>query len=378
MEGFSSTPLFHMYFHARYHSVRLPPPLLSVPWQQNVMEYWLECSTSTAIPPTSASDIMGQHNKIGGITFRAVFIKWASWSPLELLRNEPCQCWFTHQVHSQWLQNKILQVTSSTYTFQAKHFLSQACKLKCYHSTSLSHPILKIKYIHFSLRTQWRISDKLCAVAVEGYYILSASMSVYMHTATSTSPHVICSSLPLVSLTKSNSVVCCHWKNQPSKTLISFSQHFWICHTVPYSSLNFVELLSRESRKEPRVTQKRKVLPWGILTLQLKRLFMLGQWKWSDISGWPILLTNSVSRVVKHIFVAQCHWSGISLYLTGDTTDKSMLPEAQHISLHLLSFQLPHPCQSTCHRWETLQYRDSPPCSSNTGACMKTFRYKTI
>jgi len=45
----------------------LPP----VTWQQNTMEYWWEGSTSTTIPPTSASDIMSQPNKIGAITFRA-------------------------------------------------------------------------------------------------------------------------------------------------------------------------------------------------------------------------------------------------------------------------------------------------------------------
>jgi hypothetical protein len=36
--------------------------------------YWLEGSTSTAIPPASASDVVGQNNKIGGITFGAPFI----------------------------------------------------------------------------------------------------------------------------------------------------------------------------------------------------------------------------------------------------------------------------------------------------------------
>ena len=39
--------------------------LPSVTQQQNRTEYWWEGSTSTAILPTSASDIMGQHNKIG-------------------------------------------------------------------------------------------------------------------------------------------------------------------------------------------------------------------------------------------------------------------------------------------------------------------------
>ena len=47
------------------------PLLPSVTWQQNVTEYWWEPSTSPTIPPTSNSDIVAQHNKVGGITFRA-------------------------------------------------------------------------------------------------------------------------------------------------------------------------------------------------------------------------------------------------------------------------------------------------------------------
>jgi len=46
------------------------PLLLYVAWQQNVMEYWQEDLTSTAIPPTPSSDDMGQYIKIGVITFR--------------------------------------------------------------------------------------------------------------------------------------------------------------------------------------------------------------------------------------------------------------------------------------------------------------------
>jgi len=38
------------------------------------LEYWWEGSTSTAISPTSTSYVVGQHNKIGGITFEAVLI----------------------------------------------------------------------------------------------------------------------------------------------------------------------------------------------------------------------------------------------------------------------------------------------------------------
>ena len=48
--------------------------LSSVAQQQNLMEYWRGGSTSTAISPTSASDIVGQHNKIGGINSGATLI----------------------------------------------------------------------------------------------------------------------------------------------------------------------------------------------------------------------------------------------------------------------------------------------------------------
>jgi len=45
------------------------PLLLSVSWQQNVMKYWWKGSASTAIPPTSTSDVLGQHNEIEDINF---------------------------------------------------------------------------------------------------------------------------------------------------------------------------------------------------------------------------------------------------------------------------------------------------------------------
>jgi len=44
--------------------------LPSVIGQQNAMECWWEGSASTAIPPTTDLDIVGQNNKIGGVTFR--------------------------------------------------------------------------------------------------------------------------------------------------------------------------------------------------------------------------------------------------------------------------------------------------------------------
>ena len=53
---------------------QIAPLLPSDEWQQNLMEYWWEGSTSTATPLTSTFDVVGQHNKIGGITFEAALI----------------------------------------------------------------------------------------------------------------------------------------------------------------------------------------------------------------------------------------------------------------------------------------------------------------
>jgi len=50
------------------------PLLPSVTQQQNVPEYWQQDSTFTSISPASACDVMGQNNKIGGITFEAELI----------------------------------------------------------------------------------------------------------------------------------------------------------------------------------------------------------------------------------------------------------------------------------------------------------------
>jgi len=50
------------------------PLLSSVARQQNLTEYWREGSTSTAISTTFASDVVGQHNKLGGINFGAALV----------------------------------------------------------------------------------------------------------------------------------------------------------------------------------------------------------------------------------------------------------------------------------------------------------------
>ena len=67
------------------------PQLLSVIWQQHVMEYWWEGSTSTAIQSTSTSDIVSWDNEIGDIIFRAAIAKWINYSQFRsLVEASPC------------------------------------------------------------------------------------------------------------------------------------------------------------------------------------------------------------------------------------------------------------------------------------------------
>ena len=61
------------------------PLLHSVTQQPHITEYWSEGSTSIAIPPTSASDVVGQRYKIQGIIFKAALV------PLFKMHN----CWKT-------------------------------------------------------------------------------------------------------------------------------------------------------------------------------------------------------------------------------------------------------------------------------------------
>jgi len=70
------TTLLHKPVHVRCFCDRVPPLLPSVTWQWHVMEYWLEGSSSTTIPPPSASDGVGQYNKKGNITFRLTLVFW--------------------------------------------------------------------------------------------------------------------------------------------------------------------------------------------------------------------------------------------------------------------------------------------------------------
>ena len=71
MKEFSSMPLLHRCSCVRHHFDRVP---LCCHLQQNVKGYWWEGSASTAIPPTSTSDTVSQHNELGGITFGAALV----------------------------------------------------------------------------------------------------------------------------------------------------------------------------------------------------------------------------------------------------------------------------------------------------------------
>jgi len=73
MEEFSEIPMHHMLFYVTHRFVSLPL-CCHVTLQQNVVEQWGEGSASIAISSTSASNVVDQYNKIGGITFRAAIV----------------------------------------------------------------------------------------------------------------------------------------------------------------------------------------------------------------------------------------------------------------------------------------------------------------
>jgi len=71
MEEFSDIPFLHPHFPCQIPLCQILPFTAQ---HQNVMEYWQDGSVSTAIPPTSASDVIGWQNKIGGINFSVALI----------------------------------------------------------------------------------------------------------------------------------------------------------------------------------------------------------------------------------------------------------------------------------------------------------------
>ena len=72
--GCSPTPLLHMHFLVKHVFVRLPFAAICH-MATECKDYLWEGSSSTAIPPKSSYDHLGQHNKTGGITFRAALVR---------------------------------------------------------------------------------------------------------------------------------------------------------------------------------------------------------------------------------------------------------------------------------------------------------------
>jgi len=72
MGEFRDAPLLHLHFHVSHHSVRLP--LCCHLSHGNKMEQYVGGKVQPLLPytpPTFASEVVGQHNKIGSFTLRA-------------------------------------------------------------------------------------------------------------------------------------------------------------------------------------------------------------------------------------------------------------------------------------------------------------------
>jgi len=79
------------------------PPLPSVTQQQNVMDYWWECLSCTAMQSTSISNAVGQHNIIESVTFRAVLILWFSM----ILHQNSAYCCFIQRQLTKFIQSSL-------------------------------------------------------------------------------------------------------------------------------------------------------------------------------------------------------------------------------------------------------------------------------
>jgi len=111
----------------------------------------VEYSTFTTIPPTSTSFVVGQHNNIGGITFRAAFIQAGRWQALS--------CWFLPQPFSFWmfLANSIhsmggivtFSVTIFVLLLKRIFYCSVFLVMFVCWSTNLSFHSIKIAFLRF-------------------------------------------------------------------------------------------------------------------------------------------------------------------------------------------------------------------------------------
>jgi len=74
MKEFISVPFVSFTLPCHMLLCQTAPPLPSVTWQQHGTQCWWEGSAYIAIPPTSASEVVIQHDKIGDITFGEAFV----------------------------------------------------------------------------------------------------------------------------------------------------------------------------------------------------------------------------------------------------------------------------------------------------------------
>ena len=72
---FSDTSFLHMHFHVKCHSVRLPFCCCLSHGNKKEWNIGGKVKPSLALPPPSTSGIVGTHNKIGGISFRASLVE---------------------------------------------------------------------------------------------------------------------------------------------------------------------------------------------------------------------------------------------------------------------------------------------------------------
>lgn len=72
MKKSNDTPLLRIHFHVRCCFARLISNKVKRFFFK--MGYWWKGSNSTALPATSAFEIMDQHSEIGGIIFKATLI----------------------------------------------------------------------------------------------------------------------------------------------------------------------------------------------------------------------------------------------------------------------------------------------------------------
>jgi hypothetical protein len=86
MEEFSDQPRLHMQFHVGRHFVDCSSAAICCT-ATKLKIYWQEVSTSTVISPASASNIMGKHNKIGGIALRAPLVVYSFHSHKSVVTN---------------------------------------------------------------------------------------------------------------------------------------------------------------------------------------------------------------------------------------------------------------------------------------------------